>query len=145
MPEQPQPYLVAQDKPQSIFVAKEADDADHKFDETSLIQSQDPHDPLTWSTQRKLTILVITGFWVLLGTTNMIIIGPALQIVTREFNSPFPLSTYLVGGPLLAYGVSSFFWVPLANRYGCGLSSSSPRSAPAAWTAGLQKPLTLAA
>lgn len=82
------------------------------------LKPSDPHDPLTWSTAKKLTILLVVGLWILLGTSNMIIIGPALQIVPQEFHSSFDSSTYLVGGPLLAYGVASFFWVPLSNRYG---------------------------
>jgi MFS family permease len=82
------------------------------------MSATDPHDPLNWTTLRKLSIMLIVGLWIFLGTTNMIIIGPALQIVPQEFNSPFSTATYLVGGPLLAYGVASFFWVPIANRYG---------------------------
>lgn len=81
----------------------------------------DPHDPLTWSTGRKLTIMLIVGLWILLGTSNMIIIAPALQTIPVEFNSSFDTSTYLVGGPLLAYGISSFLWVPVGNRYGVRL------------------------
>jgi MFS family permease len=81
----------------------------------------DPHDPLTWSAARKVTILTVIGLWVFIGTFNTIIIGPALQIVPVELNSSFSSSTYLIGGPLLAYGVASFFWVPLANRLGSRL------------------------
>jgi MFS family permease len=81
----------------------------------------DPHDPLTWSAARKLTILPILGLWIFLGTVNMTVIGPALQVVPAEFHSSFSSSTYLIGGPLLAYGVSSFFWVPLGNSYGVRL------------------------
>lgn len=81
----------------------------------------DPHDPLNWSAARKLTILVVIGLWVFSGTLNMIIIGPALQIVPVDLKSSFSSSTYLIGGPLLAYGVASFFWVPLANRFGSRL------------------------
>lgn len=81
----------------------------------------DPHDPLTWTVARKLTIMMVIGLWVFIGTFNMIIIGPALQIIPVEFNSSFSSSTYLIGGPLLAYGVASFFWVPLANRFGSRL------------------------
>lgn len=94
---------------------------EHKGDAIEQPEAIDPHDPLTWSRGRKLTILFIVGIWILLGTTNMIIIGPALQIIPVEFNTSFASSTYLIGGPLLAYGISSFFWVPLGNRYGVRL------------------------
>lgn len=78
----------------------------------------DEHDPLNWSTARKAAILVVVGLWIFLGTTNMIIIGPALFIVPAEFGSSQASATYLIGGPLLAYGVFSFIWVPLGNRFG---------------------------
>ncbi|KEF55245.1 uncharacterized protein A1O9_08899 [Exophiala aquamarina CBS 119918] len=97
------------------------DDVQHKEEITAEQIGSDPHDPLGWRTARKLSILAIIGLWVFIGTFNMIIIGPALQIVPVEFNSSFSSSTYLIGGPLLAYGVASFLWVPLANRYGSRL------------------------
>ena len=112
--------------------------AEHCFDVTeersqnSLDHADaDPHDPLTWSRARKLTILAVTGLWVFVGTFNMIIIGPALQIVPVDLHSSFSTSTYLIGGPLLAYGVASFFWVPLANRFGARLVFVSTSTAAA--------------
>jgi MFS family permease len=80
-----------------------------------------PHNPLHWALSQKLVIMAVVGVWILLGTTNMIIIGPALPIIPADLNVPFSTSTYLVGGPLLAYGVASLFWVPLANRFGARL------------------------
>lgn len=94
---------------------------EHKDHAGSLDSENDPHDPLNWSGLRKLSILAVIGVFIFLGTGNMIIVGPALQIIPKELNSSFDTSTYLVGGPLLAYGVASFFWVPIANRYGARL------------------------
>lgn len=108
-------------KAPEMITENDVAEIEHKGDVIEEHEALDPHDPLTWSRGRKLTILFIVGIWILLGTTNMIIIGPALQIVPVEFNSSFASSTYLIGGPLLAYGVSSFFWVPLGNRYGVRL------------------------
>lgn len=93
-------------------------EAAHLDSATSSADITDGHDPLNWSTSRKLGILAIVGVWIFLGTANMIIIGPALGVVTEEFNSASSASTYLVGGPLLAYGVFSFIWVPIGNRFG---------------------------
>lgn len=106
-------------KPQQTMVEeRDPSEIEHKVVEGVHNETDDAHDPLTWSTPRKLTILFIVGIWILLGTANMIIIGPALQIIPQEFGSSFASATYLIGGPLLAYGVASFFWVPIANRYG---------------------------
>lgn len=104
-----------------VMESQNSGDVECRIEDISPEALKDWHDPLVWSTVRKLTILFIVGIWILLGTTNMIIIGPALQIIPAEFGSSFSSSTYLIGGPLLAYGVASFFWVPLANRYGVRL------------------------
>jgi MFS family permease len=104
----------AQSKSSSM---KEVEDA-HPDSTTSSADFIDGHDPLNWSTSRKLLILAIVGVWIFLGTANMIIIGPALGVVTEEFQSSPSASTYLIGGPLLAYGVFSFIWVPVGNRFG---------------------------
>ncbi|ETI25799.1 hypothetical protein G647_02573 [Cladophialophora carrionii CBS 160.54] len=85
------------------------------------VAAADSHDPLTWSVLRKLILLLVVGIWILLGTSNIIIIAPAIQTIPLEFHSSFDSSTYMVGGPLLAYGISSFLWVPVANRYGVRL------------------------
>ncbi|KIX06196.1 uncharacterized protein Z518_04170 [Rhinocladiella mackenziei CBS 650.93] len=110
-------------KGSETFIENDVAEVERKTEEHPLPEEEttDPHDPLTWSLVRKLTILFVVGIWILLGTANMIIIGPALEVVPMEFHSSFSSSTYLIGGPLLAYGVSSFFWVPLGNRYGVRL------------------------
>lgn len=36
--------------------------------------SDDPHDPLNFSTWQKLAILAILAYWAFLGTTNLIIV-----------------------------------------------------------------------
>jgi len=109
------------EKASEMIAENDIAEIEHKGDAIQQQEANDPHDPLTWSLGRKLTILFIVGIWILLGTTNMIIIGPALQIVPVELNSSFASSTYLIGGPLLAYGIASWIWVPLGNRYGVRL------------------------
>ena len=81
----------------------------------------DANDPLNWSTTRKVTIIITVAAWIFLGTFNMIIIGSAFFQITAEFHNDFALTTYLVGGPLLSYGVASLFWVAAGNRFGVRL------------------------
>ncbi|OAP63485.1 hypothetical protein AYL99_02712 [Fonsecaea erecta] len=113
--------MLAASKAVDMHIENRIAEVENKHQELGQDALVDPHDPLSWSTARKLTILVVVGLWILLGTSNMIIIAPALQIIPVEFHSSFNTSTYLVGGPLLAYGISSFIWVPLGNRYGIRL------------------------
>ncbi|EXJ59425.1 uncharacterized protein A1O5_12306 [Cladophialophora psammophila CBS 110553] len=104
-----------------VFVEYSQEQKENGGDPGAGNSTADPHDPLTWSSTRKLAILTSVSVYMFVGTFSMIVIGPALQIVPREFHSAFSASTYLIGGPLLAYGVASFLWVPLANRYGARL------------------------
>lgn len=76
------------------------------------------HNPLQWPALQKLAVLSVSGLWILLGTSNMTIIAPALEIISEEFQAPITKSAYLIGSPLLAYGVTSLVWVPLGNRFG---------------------------
>lgn len=82
----------------------------------------DANDPLNWSAAKKILILIIVSAWVFLGTLNMIIAGPTFYSVAAELKTDFSLMTYLVGGPLLAYGVASLLWVAFANRHGVRFS-----------------------
>ncbi|RFU27153.1 hypothetical protein B7463_g9177, partial [Scytalidium lignicola] len=78
----------------------------------------DPHDPLNWSPTQKFIILLTTAVWSFIGTAFTTIVAPALQVITDDLGNDFSVSTYLVGGPILAYGVTSLIWVPLGNRFG---------------------------
>lgn len=84
--------------------------------------SDDVHDPLNWSGMRKLSVLIVTAIWTFLGTANMIIAGPTLVPMSKELDTAIALSSYSIGGPLLAYGVASLIWVAFGNRYGIRLT-----------------------
>lgn len=89
--------------------------------------SDDPFNPLNWSPGQKALLFAVLVFWVYQGTSNMLNIAPAFFDIAAELNSSLTVSTYLVGGPLLAYGVASLFWVALGNRFGvrlCFVASS---------------------
>ena len=48
--------------------------------------------------------------------------SPAFVVIAGDFGSSMNTVTYLVGAPLLAYGVASLIWVALGNRYGVKIS-----------------------
>ena len=83
--------------------------------------SNDPYDPLNWPTAQKLLILIIICVWSFMGTLNMIAVAPGFFAISKDFNSDINIATYLVGAPLLAYGVASLLWVATANRFGVRL------------------------
>ena len=82
----------------------------------------DVHDPLNWSMPQKLLVLAVVCLWIFTGTTNGLINGSALYTIAGEFSVPIADTSYLIGGPSLAYGVGSIFWVAFANRYGVRLT-----------------------
>ncbi len=86
------------------------------------IVTDDVHDPLNWSAIRKLSILIITAIWTFLGTSNMIIAGPTLFPIAKEFGVSLNITSYSIGGPLLAYGFASLIWVAFGNRFGVRLT-----------------------
>ena len=80
--------------------------------------SDDVFDPLNWSSLEKVIILVILCILAFLGTCHMIAIAPAFGATVEDFGEDFALTTYLVGAPLLSYGVASLVWVSIGNRVG---------------------------
>jgi MFS family permease len=83
--------------------------------------SDDPYDPLNWPVVQKLGILFVICFLGLIGPLNVSAIAPSLLVIAEELKCEVALTTYLVGGPLLAYGVSALFWVAVANTFGVRL------------------------
>lgn len=80
--------------------------------------SDDPFDPLNFSRWRKFMILVVLFVWSGVGCIHQVPVAPALAIIADEFNISLQEATYLVGAPLLAYGVASLIWVAVGNRFG---------------------------
>lgn len=80
--------------------------------------SDDPFDPLNWPTWQKLALFAVLCIWAFQGPLNMITIAPAFFVIAEDLNCSLNVVTYLVGSPLLAYGVASLFWVALGNKFG---------------------------
>lgn len=80
--------------------------------------SESPFDPLNFSSWRKFMILVVLFVWSGVGAIHMVPVAPAFSIIAGEFGMSETSVTYLVGAPLLAYGVASLIWVAAGNRYG---------------------------
>lgn len=80
--------------------------------------ADDPFDPLNWPRVQKLAILAVLCIWAFQGPAHMITIAPAFFVIAEDLKCSINVVTYLVGSPLLAYGVSSLFWVALGNKFG---------------------------
>ena len=80
--------------------------------------SDDPFDPLNWSSLEKTVVLAILCCLAFVGTCHAIMIAPAFGATVETFGEDFNLTTYLVGAPLLSYGVASLFWVAIGNKIG---------------------------
>ncbi|KXH50541.1 hypothetical protein CSAL01_07989 [Colletotrichum salicis] len=101
---------------------------DNETNEIILVPtpSNDPKDPLNWSSTRKYYIFSLTCFGIFFA--HAVIVGPAvaLELITIEFFGPGPDSvrnniakaSYLQTGCSLMIGVGNLIWVPLAIKYG---------------------------
>lgn len=83
--------------------------------------SDDPFDPLNFSRWRKFMILVVLFIWSGVGSIHQVPVAPAFHIIAEELDISLQRATYLVGAPLLAYGVASLIWVAAGNRFGVRL------------------------
>ena len=98
----------------------------------------DANDPLNWSSLQKFLIIFTVGVWIFNGTLSLIIASPTFVPVSAEFGVQFASTSYLVAGPLLAYGMASLFWVAAGNRFGvrlCFLLSSIVAGSISIWGA----------
>ena len=83
--------------------------------------SDDAFDPLNWPTTQKILLLIVLCIWAFMGTFNLISVAPAFFPISKELDVSLTAATYLVGAPLLAYGVASLVWVAVGNRFGVRL------------------------
>ncbi|KAK0758173.1 hypothetical protein N5P37_009474 [Trichoderma harzianum] len=83
--------------------------------------SDDPFDPLNFASWRKILILLVMCIWTIIGPLNMISVASAFFPISEELHMSLSSVTYLVGAPLLSYGVASLIWVSVGNRFGVRL------------------------
>jgi MFS family permease len=83
--------------------------------------SDDPFDPLNFASWRKILILLVLCIWTIIGPLNMISVASAFFPISEELHMSLNSVTYLVGAPLLSYGVASLIWVSVGNRFGVRL------------------------
>ncbi|OAA68002.1 Major facilitator superfamily domain, general substrate transporter [Niveomyces insectorum RCEF 264] len=80
--------------------------------------TNDPHDPLTWSTWRKHMAFASVSFYVLLSNYSLTAMTPGLAGVIEDFGITATESGYLVSFQILTLGLGNLFWIPLALKYG---------------------------
>ncbi|KAH8690798.1 major facilitator superfamily domain-containing protein [Talaromyces proteolyticus] len=80
--------------------------------------TNDPKDPLTWSTWRKHLAFTSIAFFVFLSNYITAAIGPALVSIIKEFNISQTQAGYLITLNILSLGVGNLFWIPFAVKFG---------------------------
>ena len=98
----------------------------HETNERILVPtpSNDPNDPLNWSTARRYYIFALSCMGIFLA--HGIAVGPsgALGSIAADFYGPENVSSsmgkisYLQTAPSLMMGVGNLIWVPMAIKYG---------------------------
>ncbi|CAM1509797.1 Fc.00g001320.m01.CDS01 [Cosmosporella sp. VM-42] len=80
--------------------------------------TNDPNDPLTWTSWRKHRALASISFFVLLSNYSLSAMTPGLGGVIEEFKITATESGYLVSFQILTLGLGNLFWIPLSLKYG---------------------------
>ncbi|PYH99093.1 MFS general substrate transporter [Aspergillus ellipticus CBS 707.79] len=80
--------------------------------------SDDPEDPLNWSTFVKHAALVVLAFESFLVKCSATMIAPDALELAKQFGVSKPTATYIGSAPPILYALTSFFWIPLSQRIG---------------------------
>ena len=109
---------VVQGQVQAAHLYRE--DAQGKVLERLLVPrpTDDPKDPLTWSSLRKHTAFTIISFFVFLSNYSTASLSPAIVPLIKEFNITGTKASYLNTFNILFLGLGNLFWVPLALKFG---------------------------
>ncbi|KAF2102510.1 MFS general substrate transporter [Rhizodiscina lignyota] len=90
--------------------------------------TNDPLDPLSWSTARKHMAFVSISFFVFLSNYTLASITPGFLGIVEEFGVTITKATYLLTTQILSLGVGNLFWIPLSLKFGkrpiCIISSA---------------------
>ncbi|OOF95784.1 hypothetical protein ASPCADRAFT_207138 [Aspergillus carbonarius ITEM 5010] len=80
--------------------------------------SDDPDDPLNWSTFTKHAALVVLAFESFLVKFSATLIAPDAIELAEQFNVLTTTATYIGSVPSILNAITSFFWIPLSHRIG---------------------------
>ncbi|KAJ9157918.1 MFS general substrate transporter [Pleurostoma richardsiae] len=80
--------------------------------------SDDPDDPLNWSTFRKHAALVVLALESLLVKFSATLIAPGAHTLAAEFHTAASKATYIGSAPSILYAVAPLFWIPVSHRIG---------------------------
>ncbi|GCB26559.1 uncharacterized transporter C1529.01 [Aspergillus awamori] len=80
--------------------------------------SDDPEDPLNWSTFVKHAALVVLAFESFMTKMSNTLIAPDALELAEEFGVTKSTATYIGSAPPILNALTSFFWIPLSHRIG---------------------------
>ena len=80
--------------------------------------TDDPKDPLTWSTWRKHAAFCIISHFLFLSNYSTSSLPPALVLITKDFDITQTQASYLNTFNILFLGIRNLFWVPTSLKIG---------------------------
>ncbi|KAJ6438101.1 MFS general substrate transporter [Purpureocillium lavendulum] len=80
--------------------------------------SDDPEDPLNWSTFKKHAALVVLAMESLMVKFSATLIAPGALTLAEEFHTNPSKATYIGSAPSVLYAVAPLLWIPLSQRIG---------------------------
>ncbi|KAL2288027.1 hypothetical protein FJTKL_04756 [Diaporthe vaccinii] len=106
--------------PGTEIVYRERDGDSTSCQELVLIPNptDNPDDPLNWSTTWKTIVIVNQFVFVFVSILTPLSIAPLTQIFEAEFHKTIPQVNLLIGVAAITLGYANFIIVPLANCFG---------------------------
>ncbi|ORY08452.1 MFS transporter-like protein [Clohesyomyces aquaticus] len=80
--------------------------------------SDDPHDPLNWSTGWKIACITASTFVTFTQGFGPLALGPMFGPIMEDFKCDLPAAVQFTGVCILVLGFSNFIWVPLSTSFG---------------------------
>ncbi|KAH8812625.1 major facilitator superfamily domain-containing protein [Xylogone sp. PMI_703] len=80
--------------------------------------SNDPDDPLNWSSFQKHAVLLVMAFDSLLVKFSATLIAPGAHALAEEFGVALSKATYPGSAPSVMYALAPLLWIPLSHRVG---------------------------
>ncbi|KAL2817552.1 MFS transporter [Aspergillus granulosus] len=80
--------------------------------------SEDPHDPLNWSTMRKLVVMSIATAVSFSQGLGPLALAPMFPQLMESFDADLAAVVKFTGVCILVLGFSNFFWIPIQTTFG---------------------------